>query len=49
MWTVVDKQGRFKSKMSFARLIDAMKYRQILHSRYPQYDLVVVMRKENEE
>ena len=46
MWTVVDKNGKFRSKMQFARLCDAMKYRQILQARYPQFDLTIVMRKE---
>ena len=49
MWTVVDKNGRFHSKMCFARLVDAMKYRRILQARYPQFDLTVVMRREKEQ
>ena len=45
MWMIIDKNGRFRSKMRFARLGDAMKYRRILQARYPQFELTIVMEK----
>lgn len=46
MWTVVDRGGKFFSKMSFASLADAIKYKKVLQERYPQYEMVIMLKGE---
>ena len=47
MWTIIDVKGRFKSRRHFAKLSAAMEYKKILAMRYPEYELKIVLDKED--
>lgn len=42
IWKIVDKQGRKQSRITFTSIQQAIQYKRILATRFPEYDWVIV-------